>query len=285
MNSESIEKLLRKSPPVTTPPDLLDDLQRTIALKRASTVASPGIERPSASGWLRRWIPALGFGVWFVACLVALGVQSSRIAELKERNRAMESQLTGNGAVAAPSATANNEAENDQIKKDLAEIDRLRDEIAQLRTALAELTQLQSENAQLRAALKARTAAQPPKPEEDFFAAQKERAGRIACINTIKQFCLAARVWANASKTDAMPPDTDSMKMELGGTDQWLFCPADHTTRLQLLSPGAPENQPNVVFVRCPVHNNVGLVDGSAHQLGSDRQVVKRDGLWVIEKQ
>jgi hypothetical protein len=39
-----------------------------------------------------------------------------------------------------------------------------------------------------------------------------------------------------------------------------------------------------VVFVRCPIHNNVGTLDGSAHQLGSDIKVVQRDGKWVIGK-
>jgi hypothetical protein len=52
----------------------------------------------------------------------------------------------------------------------------------------------------------------------------------------------------------------------------------------EFMSPGAPENDPSVVLFRCPLHNNVGLADGSAHMLESNFKVVQKDGKWVIGK-
>jgi hypothetical protein len=50
----------------------------------------------------------------------------------------------------------------------------------------------------------------------------------------------------------------------------------------EMLSPGVSEEDPAVVFVRCPIHNNVGLVDGSAHMLDDMRTVQKVDGKFKI---
>ena len=50
----------------------------------------------------------------------------------------------------------------------------------------------------------------------------------------------------------------------------------------ELLSPGADERDPAIVYVRCPIHNNAGLVDGSVQMLGESFSVQKVDGKFKI---
>ena len=46
--------------------------------------------------------------------------------------------------------------------------------------------------------------------------------------------------------------------------------------------PAEMAEHPALVVVRCPIHQDVGLVDGSAQMLDATAQVVQRDGEWVI---
>jgi hypothetical protein len=157
--------------------------------------------------------------------------------------------------------------------------------VTELRARAAEAARLQAENARLRADLAAKAtaaAAATAQAQQDFFVVQKDRADRSACINNIKQIGLAARIWANESKSDTLPMDFEALKSHLNQGDRRLACPSDQVTRYTLVSPGASEQNPNAVFVRCPVHNNVGLVDGSAQMLNSNIPIVQKDGVWVI---
>jgi hypothetical protein len=112
----------------------------------------------------------------------------------------------------------------------------------------------------------------------------------------MKQIVLAARIWANDHK-DTLPPDFMTMKNELT-TPKILTCPGDTaraaaaswaefgpaSVSYEMLSPGVEETDPAVVFIRCPIHGSVGLVDGSVQQIGLDgrRRVVLKDGKYVI---
>ncbi|HMJ91147.1 MAG TPA: hypothetical protein VK530_15095 [Candidatus Acidoferrum sp.] len=281
MNTNNIEQILRKAQQPSAPSGLLNNLKTDIQLPHVSER-----EVGESSMWLRRWIPALGFAAWFLGCVIVLGVQTSRIANLKERARA--SQIAANKFQATADQSAAVTAELESLRKDLTDLARLHGEVERLRNEVAELPKLQAENAELRRAVKA-TVAPPGKPEEDFFA-QKERAVRTRCVNSLKQFCLAARVWANDAKTDAMPNDAEALKPYLAGAggagagEKILFCPAEGKTPYQILSPGASESRPNVVFVRCPIHNLAGLVDGSVHGFDGDVNIVQRNAEWVIER-
>ncbi len=280
MNEFNIEQVLRKAPRVHTPAGLLNDLQRDIELPRAQSRIT-NHESLSAAGWFRRWLPTLGFAMWFLVCAVVFGIQAFRISELREQNRALElagaARAEYNPTDQAPIALA--AAELEQLKKDLADVERLRAEIEQLRVETQELAALRAQNQQLREELKTQGKL-PPKPEEDFFATAAERASRIKCINNIKQVGLAARIWAN-DHGDRLPVDYDTMKAELV-TDKVTFCPKDGITRYEILSPGISEMQPQIVYVRCSLHNNVGMVDGSAQMLSDSRQLVQRDGKWIL---
>jgi hypothetical protein len=105
------------------------------------------------------------------------------------------------------------------------EINRLKELAARLKGEIAQLQQLQTENVKLRAQVAA-----PPElgltPEEtESLAKAKERALSIACVNNLKQFGLAVRVWA-LDNNDSNPPNVLSMSNELS-TPKILVCPAD----------------------------------------------------------
>lgn len=279
MNENNIEQLLRKAPRVRPPAGLLDDLQRDIELP-GSQARVTHHESLNPLGWVRRWMPALGFAMWFLVCAVVFGIQAFRISELREQNRALElaGAARAEHSLTEQAPTAFAAAELEQLKKDLADADRLRAEIEQLRVETQELAALRAQNQQLREELKAQGKL-PPKPEEDFFATAAERATRIKCINNIKQVGLAARIWAN-DHGDHLPGDYDTMKAELV-TDKVTFCPKDGMTRYEILSPGVSELQPEIVYVRCAIHNNVGMVDGSAQMIDPGR-LVRRNSKWIL---
>ena len=80
-----------------------------------------------------------------------------------------------------------------------------------------------------------------------------------------------------------MPKDFGSLKNELPN-ESVTFCPSSNgSVRFEILAPGEKEGDPNVVFARCPAHNNVVLMDGSAQQLGDKFKVVIRgDGKPIV---
>ena len=112
------------------------------------------------------------------------------------------------------------------------------------------------------------------------LAQAKAKAQRIKCVSNLKQICLAARIYSSDNK-EVFPRDFPSMSNELN-TPRILVCPADtkHTAALdwagfdprknltyEYLHPGIAEsNAMAQVIFRCPIHNNVGLGDGSVQQ-------------------
>lgn len=269
MNEQSIEKLLQKAPRVKMPAGLLKELQSNIELPRAAA---------TNHGPFRRWLPALGFGLWFIGCIVVFGIQTNRIAELKHANESLRLSAIAEQSTAADKTRAQAlSAELDQLRKDAADVQRLRAEVEQLRAQSGELAALREQNQQLRVSLKSQVAP-PPKLEEDFF----NRASRVKCVNHLKQVGLAARLWAN-DHGDVLPADFNAMKAELN-TEKITFCPGDESTRYEILSPGASEKHPEVVYSRCSIHNIVGLCDGSVQQLSPSQTVIQKDGRWIIGK-
>src|SRR5262249_27135641 len=109
------------------------------------------------------------------------------------------------------------------------------DEIARLKGAVAEATTQVAQLEQLRAAnetLKTAMAALPERlsPEESGAMDEaRERAQSIQCINNLKQFGLAVRIWA-LDHNESGPPDILSMRNELG-TPKILACPGDKSRK------------------------------------------------------
>ena len=297
MTEREIENLLRKAPRPAVPPGLKERLAADIALPPAARLQQP--EQSSAAALWQRWFPALAFGVLLLGCLIVLGVQANQLFELRRENTAFRSATAGLDQLRLDNAElqrlqgAAQEAERAQKKQE--ELTRLRAEVAQLRGAAQELPALRAESQRLQAERAAAAAKAGVAPEVDPFAEAKGQADRIACINNIKQIGLAARMWANDNK-NIMPANFLTMSNELN-TPKILTCPGDtartraanwpefdgSSVSYELLSPGVPEGDASMVFVRCPIHFNVGLLDGSAHQLSvTEHRIEKVDGKFKI---
>ena len=281
MNPDLIDQLLRKAPPVRTPAGLLEQLEAAIQLPRATATVTNHPLRGTHSSWFRRWLPALGFTLWFLGCLVVFGFQASRMAGLLEQQRALESAqaAAAQQALSAEAARLAAVTELEQLKKQWAEVQKLRPEIEQLRAAMQELAALRAQNQQLREELKAQVVP-APKPEEDFFAVAQARAERIECVQNLKQLGLAARIWSNdhgdkfpasflAMSNELVAPKVlvcpgDAMKTE---ASDWSQFNASANVSYEFLKPGAKQADVTAeIIFRCPVHGHTGLGDGSVRQ-------------------
>ncbi|PYI81079.1 MAG: hypothetical protein DME26_20480 [Verrucomicrobia bacterium] len=293
MNDYQIETLVRKAPDQQAPDGLLEQLKRDIRLP----IARPNHTPPIQSPW-RRWFPALSFGVLLLGCFIALAVQTNQVFELGRENESLRAgtatldQLRQDNAELQRLSAMTQDA--DRIEREHEELLRLRGEVARLRAQVEELAALRAENQHLQAERATAAANAGLSAEEDPLAAAQEKAKRIQCVNNLKQVGLAARIWASDHQ-DALPTDFVTMSNELS-TPKLLLCPADtarkaaynwqefggNSVSYQMLSPGAPETDPEVVYVRCSIHNNVGLVDGSVQQINPPVRVEKVDGKFKL---
>ena len=274
---EQTETLLRKAPRLKVPSGLREKLQAQIVLPRAQDSS-----RDRASlGLLRRWLPALSLSAFFLACVIAIAVQSNILSGLRRENASLRAS-----------------GENlEQMRQENLELRQLQNEVARLRQELQALSALKAENQRLLTERKIAESRIPAgaRPEEDPFEAARKKQERINCINNIKQIGLAARMWSN-DHGDNLPPDFLTMSNELN-SPRVLICPGDTrrsaaltwsefgagNVSYEIISPGVSETDPAVVYVRCPIHNNFGLVDGSAQMVdASQHQLVQKNGKWVI---
>jgi hypothetical protein len=171
--------------------------------------------------------------------------------------------------------------ELERLRKDNAELVKLQAEVAQLNTQLQSREQLQAENQRLKA-----QAAAAQDPDEKALLEAKARAERIQCVNNLKQVGLAARIWAGDNH-DVYPTNFICMTNEMA-TWKVLQCPTDKEHKVSNwadveagnisyvmdafgIKEGGPEYDPNIVFVECPIHHNIGLMDGSVQQLSVER--------------
>jgi len=271
MNSDQIEKLLRKPPRLAIPRGLRERLEADIQLpteRRSEPV------RDHAPSFLKRWLPALSVALWLLACVVILGVQSHTLSNLRQANDALRTAVTEMQQVAPASA----EPELTRLRADAEEVRRLRAEMARATAQLDQLKAIRAENERLSEQLKSAHASASLAPEQDFFA----KADNVKCINNLKQVGLGARMWAN-DHNEALPTSFDQMQNELPNKSV-LFCPAgEATVQYEIVSPGAPETDPQVVYAYCRRHNKVVLCDGSVQSLGkTSKLVVRPDGKTVL---
>ena len=304
MNEEHIENLLRQAPPVRVPQNLLGKLQGGIKLPPQPATRSNGITN---HGWLKRWIPALSFAAFFVTCLVVVGVQTNVLSELRRENDRLQTAVQSLDALRAQNAEYQHllaqSQDLEQLRKDNADLHRLSEEVAKLRAQAGEVAKLQAENQKLQAANAAvrQRAAAGAAGGGDFFAqAEAEaraEADTIVCINNMKQIGLAGRIWAG-DNNNIYPPDFLNMTNELSNP-VILKCPADKSRKTpdwadvaagrisyQMVSPGVNDENPFVVFARCPIHGIVTLVDGSVQRLGTNyaNRVKQENGKTVLSR-
>ena len=296
MNDAQIESLLRRPPRPTAPAGLKAQLLADIRLPKGGAGARCGISL-SAPFW-RRWFPALSFGVLLLGCFIMVAWQTSQWLSVRRENhtlrvalpdldelRAEQESLQKRAAAAGPGAIAAREQE---------ELVRLREEVAQLTARAQEVATLHAENKRLQSEMAAAVAKAGLEVEKDPFADAQARAKRISCVNNLKQVGLAFLMWANDNK-NVFPMDFLSASNEMN-TPRILTCPGDSARQrannwqefngssvsYEFLSPGGNSRDPQVVLARCPIHNNVGLCDGSVQQLSTDQRVERIDGKWKI---
>lgn len=283
MNDEQIEKLLRKAPAVKTPAGLREQLQAEVKLPRAQTNT---VREFDSRPWLRRWLPAVSFAVFFLGCAVVIGVQTSVLSELKRENAELRGagqnldQLKADNADSQRLVAQSQELE--RLRADNADVERLRGEVAQLKAQVKEAEGLRAENQKLRQENAARLAQNAGGGEsmDDLMAKEKAKAERAACMNNLKQIGLGARIWESDRNNGLLPTNFVSMAKELN-SPKILVCPGDQSrvaatdwssftannVSYTLVSPGADEREPIVVYAYCPIHHNYLLVDGSVQAL------------------
>ena len=269
---------------------------------QASNVGGLSADNGQAAGAsiFRRQAPALSFCAVLLAGLIALTMQTLQMFDLRRENAALRAatasldQLRQDNAELDRLRAAARQAEG--ARKEQEELEKLRAEVEQLRVVAQELPALRAESQRLAAERAEAAAKAGVVTEVDPFAEAKQRAQRLSCINNIKQISLAAIVWAHDHKTASLPADFLTMKNELS-TPKLLTCAADtartraddweqfdgRSVSYELLLPAVLDaSDTDVVYVRCPICNNVGMVDGSAQQLATHTRVQKVDGKFKI---
>jgi hypothetical protein len=282
MNDEQIERLLRQGAAVRTPDGLLGRLKQDIRLPRTEMGRTDWTPAPS---WFKRWMPALSFAVILLGCLVAIGIQTNMLQDLRQQNAELAAANQNLDALRAQNAEfqrlGNQSQQLDLLRKDNAELQNLREEVAKLQTQLQDAAKLRADNQALKAGA-ASLAASSAGENPDFFAEAKKKAERIQCVNNLKQLGLAVRIWAG-DNNDTCPPDLISMTNEMANW-KLMQCPSDTSHNVtnwaevaagnvsyQYLVPGIKQTEdPNTVLFVCPIHHNIGLLDGSVQQMSED---------------
>jgi len=195
MNDSQIENLLRQPPRPSPPPGLLKQLQADIVLpSQGRHTRDRALLRHH---FLRRWFPALAFGMFLLSCVVIIGVQSNLINQIKRQNQELRAttpdleRLLKNKLESERLQAQFGELE--QLRKESQDLIRLRSEVAQLRLQASELEQLRSENARLKLAGRATRSAGPGVADSQE---RKSNDESVDCANNLKQIGLAVRVFA-----------------------------------------------------------------------------------------
>jgi hypothetical protein len=171
-----------------------------------------------------------------------------------------------------------------------AELESLRARTRELSAEVQALEAMPAENARLKAQAVANLGLTPEAVAE--LGKAREKAQSVACVNNLKQLGLAARVWA-VDDGDVLPPDLLSMSHEIAAP-KVLICPADPgrqpasdwlsftpaNTSYEFLAANSTATEPQRVAFRCPIHGNIGLVDGSV-QMG----VAKHHPEWLVSRE
>ncbi|HZR16670.1 MAG TPA: hypothetical protein VFE51_05025 [Verrucomicrobiae bacterium] len=290
MSTTEIENILHRAPQPKAPGNLQQRLKaQALSVPRVS--ATPRAPRPAAPGsWLARWWPALAPTVVSLACAATLSFQQKEFRQLRTeleshgKAQGRPIAIAVNGGPSGDPGAAPASEQNELL--------RLRSLAASLSAEVAKLEQTQADNARLRAQLASRSAAMFSPEEANALEEARDRAMSIQCVNQLKQLGLAVRIWAN-DHGELSPPNVLCLSNELSGHFDVLVCPADAGRQpasdpgsftaancsYEYLAPSAPETEPQRILFRCPIHGNLGLVDGSVQ-----RAIVKNHPDWIVQR-
>jgi len=285
-----IEQILRHAPSPKPPPGLKELLIAQAATSPRRMAESP-VRARSTLGWIRRWWPAFVTAVVSLTCAVVLAVQQSELRELRQSLQVLSSPSAQPQETRAGAAIGSPSLDQPSVDEE-AEIARLKQLVAQLSSEVAQLELLRAENQKLRARLSTPQISGLSRDETESIEKARERALSIACVNNLKQFGLAVRVWA-LDANDAQPPNVLCMSNELS-TPKVLACPADTSRKAAAdWSSFTPANcsyeylvtsgtnvwstEPTRVLSRCPIHGHIGLCDGSVQS-----RIAKDHPDWLV---
>ncbi len=313
-NDQELENVLRSAPKPAAPSNLEETLIAEMRAAMPPAARSVRVGHPNGwtpnkaekrlsgwatnngAAWLRRWWPALGPAGVSLACAAVLTSQQLEIRSLKQK-LAAPVEIAETRPTTAPTNIALSKSASGAettVVDEQAEIQRLRNLAVKLSEEITRLHQMKDENEKLRAQLAASSFGNLTEQEKADLEKGKEKAQRIQCVNNLKQIGLAMRVWS-LDNHDAYPPNFQVISNELS-TPKILICPSDtaHTEARDFNSfssgncsyeyfvPGQdekPAEEPNRVMVRCPIHGNIGLADGSVQS-----EVGKKHPEWLIQR-
>jgi len=228
-----------------------------------------------------------------LACAVVLAVQQNELRDLKHSLEILASKPVQAEDTQAIRTMASNQSSGQASDRDEAEIERLKQLIAQLSSEVTQLEQWRAENEKLRARLATPQISGLSSAETDAVEKAREKALSVACINNLKQFGLAVRVWA-LDENEKQPPNVLCLSNELV-TPKVLVCPAETSRQVAAdWSTFTPANcsyeylvtsgtnvaiESNRVLSRCPIHGHIGLCDGSVQG-----QVAKNHPEWLVSR-
>lgn len=297
MNEATIESLLFRAPIPAAPPELLQRLQDAITLQPAKPETRIPRLRQSP---LRRWFPALAFGLVLLTCALMFAVQSNWSARLKQQNEALRATAAGLPQLreqhAAWEQAVAQQQELDGLRTDNEELHQLQAEVARLTSLSAEVTQLREQNRRFSAA----PVVSNPSNSASFFDDAQRQAERIQCVNNLKQLGLAMRIWEGDNQ-DKYPTSLAAMSNECS-TVKILICPSDKARQSNLSVSwtdfsndmssyqylAQPDDgdiaHPDCIMAICPIHHNYLLEDGSVQQINPSKwKEVKKDGRLYLE--
>jgi len=299
MTTNQIEDALRQAPRPKPPAGLKEQLVAQVPLSEAhsSRRGEEADDRgypPVPGSWLRRWWPALASATIFAACAAVFGLQQLEIRDLKQSIEVLARARAGESAASLPASDTPSTGRT--VVPALTaqeEIARLKEQAAKLAAEVSRLQQLQAENQKLRSQLSAASGTFLTPEETAGLEDARQRAMSIQCVNNLKQLGLAVRVWA-LDNGDMSPPTLLQMTNEMS-TPKILVCPADAGRKaadnwaayssancsyeyLAPASPGPVAESQRLLF-RCPIHGNIGLMDGSVQM-----EVAKKHPDWIVQK-
>jgi hypothetical protein len=289
MNTTQIENILRRAPQ-PRPPGNLQQRLKAQALSAPRNASPMLIERRPGGSWLQRWWPTLAPTAITLACAATVSVQQNQLHQLRSDLDKRPVVPTTSGRV-SQAAGAGQDTSGPVAEED--ELTRLKALIASLTADISKLEQIKTENGRLRTELASRSAGAFTPEEIKAMDEARDKAMNAQCVNNLKQLGLAVRVWA-IDHHGFSPQDVLSLSNAISGSFKILVCPSDTARQAaadassftpanssyEYLAPVAPETEPQRIMFRCPIHGNLGLIDGSV-QSG----VAKNHPSWIVQRE